>query len=1098
MFKLFNFNKFLIIKEQKNFYFKIKMIIYIYIIFFILFSLIFNYDFVPLNSYIPTFFEFKDDIREYYYKFSHLDENADMILNFGLGQEFTTKVFFYEKEEQIKKDSEGNFIDYNLAFNISSKTIIIKSENLSKIENYFIIFQEKKYYYKDFLTIHNDGDIIKLNSNAPFFIKQFYKYNNYTFEFSKPKDKLISIWLATKNNVFQESILIYINDNLTESIDENNFYKNYSKGEEDMNFKIIIINKENEYSLIDQTFLIYESENNVTLLENNNNIELNYVSPTTFNFYIDINDYDYKEENIVTFNFDTQVYIHKMLNYIYAKVIEVEKISDDYLLQNLPNENDNQFNYTLSPNSFNSYQLFFRKNLISNDEKKVYLIITLNIQNNEEEKYFIHKNLSVTYGERMKNIELNNSIFIQNLTFILYNYMTVLLKLNFENNSEFAFLLNSDKDSFYLYNNSLFYQDNETYINKYCILKKLQVINKNYKDYNSVILVFFSSKQEIKLTIESTLSDIYYIDDFYKPVKSFSKELLNCNKMFYYIGNYDVESKELMFYFEEIYGNFTVYYKNNTIDTDDNILIVSEKDKNEYKIKNKTFILKTFYDIVGFQCEYPGYFNAYIYNNEIEKTFEEFSRNFIFFYKNTQREYSLPQTNQLNLELYSPLKKQINITIKDEPIVLNETQLFYRHSFDDTKDIYLLISSFSTCLIDIRISQNNLYKEINEGLSENVKDRFLILNFKNSIDYKSVNLEIKRNKKDIKFSYYLGKGDYNFAPLPNASFYEFIKSDLNLIFSNPYDKYPHGQSLDESDNYFLAIQIESSEEIDNNINLVYNLKETYEEMKLNEIIEFSPEQNKKLKLNINKDIKEMKLISHSCDNKNDIKKINIYQNDDIINEFYPKIEHFQYNTITNYNISNILLGVEYNNNETYHGIQLMYFTEGFEPKQIDDINKNPLNINKKKNKISWDKIENFDDVKYEIYIIKNDSNFSNLIDNDCFLIDSKNLNSEEIIIKHSKNNNLEINDIHKISKINVVACINYNNIPLRVIYHSIEYNPENHHSYLWFYITFPIVLIVVIFIVLFLLKGKKLSKSYDIEKIPHQKLIDDDSYNKLN
>ena len=108
------------------------------------------------------------------------------------------------------------------------------------------------------------------------------------------------------------------------------------------------------------------------------------------------------------------------------------------------------------------------------------------------------------------------------------------------------------------------------------------------------------------------------------------------------------------------------------------------------------------------------------------------------------------------------------------------------------------------------------------------------------------------------------------------------------------------------------------------------------------------------------------------------------------------------------------------------------------------------------------------------------------------------MNSEEIIIKHSKNNNLEINDIHKISKINVVACINYNNIPLRVIYHSIEYNPENHHSYLWFYITFPIVLIVVIFIVLFLLKGKKLSKSYDIEKIPHQKLIDDDSYNKLN
>ena len=1076
------------------------MIIFSYL-FFILFSLIFNYEFIQLNSYISTFFEFNDVKREYYYKFSHLDENADMILNFGLGQEFTTKVFFYESENQIQKDSDDNYINYNLTFNISSKTIIIKSEELRKIENYYIIFQEKNYYYKDYLTIHNDGDIVKLNSNAPFYIKQFYKYNNYTFEFLKPKDKLISIWLATKNDSFQENILIYINDMLVESFDENNFYRNYSKSEEDMNFKIIIINEENEYSLIDQTLLIYQSEMNVTLLEENNNTEFNYISPTTFNFYIDINDYNYKEENIVTFNFDTKVYIKKMLKYIYAKVIEAEEINDDYLLKNLPNEDDNQFNYKLSPNSFNSYQLFFRKNLIPKNDKKVYLIITLNIQKNETEQYFIHKNLSVTYGKRMQIIDLKNEIFIQNQTFILNNYMTLLFKINFENNSDYAFLINSNNESFYLYNNSLFYNDNETIINKKFTLNKLQVINKNYKDYNSVILLFFSLKQEIKLIFESTLSDIYYRNDKYKPVKSFSKELLNCNKTFYYIGNYDIESKELMLYFEELYGNFTVYYKNNTLDTDDNILIVSEKDKNEYIIKNKTFILNTFYDIVGFQCEYPGYFNAYIYNNDDEKILENYSRNFIFYLKSTHREYSLPQINDLTLELYSPLKKEINITIRDKDIVLNETQLFYRDLFDDTQDIYLLITSFSACLIDIKISQNNLYKEINEGDSENVNDKYLILNFNNSYDYKNVNLQIKRNNDDIKFSYYLGKGDYNFAPLPNSSFYEFIESDLNLTFSNPYDKYPHINSFNESENYFLAIQIESSEEISNNITLIYNLVENYEEMKSNEIIEFSPEQNKKLKLNINKDIKEIKLISHSCNynnSKNDIKKINIYQNDDIITEYYPNLEPYQLKTIKNYNISNILLEVEYNVNETYHGIELMYFTEDFDQKQIDIINKNPLKIKNKKNKISWDKIENFKDVVYEIYIIKNESKFSNLMNNDCFLFNSKKLNSEEIIIKNSKKNEIEINDIYNLSIINVVACINYNNIPLRVIYHSIEFNSKKYKkkSYLWFYITFPIVLIIVIIIILILLKGKK---STDIEDIPHQKLIDDELYpDKLN
>ena len=231
--------------------------------------------------------------------------------------------------------------------------------------------------------------------------------------------------------------------------------------------------------------------------------------------------------------------------------------------------------------------------------------------------------------------------------------------------------------------------------------------------------------------------------------------------------------------------------------------------------------------------------------------------------------------------------------------------------------------------------------------------------------------------------------------------------------------------------------------------------------------------------------------------KNDIKKINIYQNDDIITEYYPNLEPYQLKTIKNYNISNILLEVEYNVNETYHGIELMYFTEDFDQKQIDIINKNPLKIKNKKNKISWDKIENFKDVVYEIYIIKNESNFSNLMNNDCFLFNSKKLNSEEIII-NSKKNEIEINDIYNLSIINVVACINYNNIPLRIIYHSIEFNSKKYKkkSYLWFYITFPIVLIIVIIIILILLKGKK---STDIEDIPHQKLIDDEQYpDKLN
>ena len=116
----------------------------------------------------------------------------------------------------------------------------------------------------------------------------------------------------------------------------------------------------------------------------------------------------------------------------------------------------------------------------------------------------------------------------------------------------------------------------------------------------------------------------------------------------------------------------------------------------------------------------------------------------------------------------------------------------------------------------------------------------------------------------------------------------------------------------------------------------------------------------------------------------------------------------------------------------------------------------------------------------ELYYFDIESNYSNYLENDCFLKSFKGDNKiNRKNLKDDSKNGFYETDKSEFTfekqgkyKINVVAIIN-DKIQYRIVYKSQNYDSDlENGSYLWFYITLPLVLIFVIVLIYLLLRGK--------------------------
>ena len=305
---------------------KIKINIQIFLILFFIsitlekFSVPSKDSFVPIGSNTFTLMELKEGQRELYYTFENKFDNSDVVVNLKKAKQYTTHLYFYDSYENIKINSDGEYINFLEDLDLSEKLLYIKG---SQKKTYYIVIKDiGGYSTKDYFSIYNEQDVIELKQDEPFTINLFLSQNLYTFTFTGEKDEIIALDMNINNKDFSETILIKLND---EDIYKGERNKGLIKLNEDKTtggtYKVYLSSTNEEvYTPIKSSIVLYKEKDGVIKLEPEQEVKLFYVNSKTFSFYVDIDDYELNEENIITFKYSHIASSCKLIEYCYVKI----------------------------------------------------------------------------------------------------------------------------------------------------------------------------------------------------------------------------------------------------------------------------------------------------------------------------------------------------------------------------------------------------------------------------------------------------------------------------------------------------------------------------------------------------------------------------------------------------------------------------------------------------------------------------------------------------------------------------------------------------------------------------------------------------------
>ena len=155
-------------------------------------------------------------------------------------------------------------------------------------------------------------------------------------------------------------------------------------------------------------------------------------------------------------------------------------------------------------------------------------------------------------------------------------------------------------------------------------------------------------------------------------------------------------------------------------------------------------------------------------------------------------------------------------------------------------------------------------------------------------------------------------------------------------------------------------------------------------------------------------------------------------------------------------------------------------------KKIDNIekyNQNNLKVTMdSKGNINFDSI-NGNNITYEIYITNSTSNYKNLFENDCFLIEKKkkiknneNITEGSILLYEVKKNSYKLSDIKGNYLINVVAIDNEYN--MRIVYKSFQFNKPKARVWIVVLICFICIIVFTTFALIFFRYRKNKRNDY--------------------
>ena len=1006
--------------------------------------------FIPIEHGVPTLIELTDTKNEIYFSFENKFDSSDIAINIKNAHQYTTSMYFYDSYENIKTDKNGEYINFMKELDLSEKLHYISS---TKKNTYYIIIKDSgNYATKDYITIFNENDTIELKEDQPFLIPMFFQNNKYTFSFKGEKDEYINLDININDKTFSESIIIKKNGVEVEQAEKNKGIITLNEDKEEGEYIIYIASTYGEiYKNIESYIILRKSKNKVRLLEPEKEINLYYSNTNDLFFYINLDKYELNEENIITFKMSHNASKNKLIQYCYAKNMNFMEFNEDKIISKMVSHEEESESFFNRLNTLDIiYHLYYKRTQPIEENTISLLLIHCNIQIDDEvyfepEKISIFPSLQASIIDFSEKEKINEKVSLKEYTPKIYK-IKIPIKENIDDNKlSYVFYTSSKIQT--IYENTMLNSDygNEELMQIYAISNNQL---KNEKEKNKIIYIkIFGGEQEINFRAESTESEINYIHGDSRLYKTISQQHLNCGDSFYLIGSYSFLASDSYFFLEEIYGKYDLYYKNEILDNDTDILT---NGNNNYLIDSKLGNLTSTFDIIELKCQNPGYFNLYILKNESIQTLVLYQRQVAIVQKGSISiqipEIKEGQTN-INLEISTPLGKEIEIKTDKGNTKLDNNHRYYQVQYNKdsyNKNIALNILEDFT-VISTRLTDNNLY-QIVEKTSAKINEENILFVLKNEKNYKNVNITIDRVRKDYTFTIF--KGDINYGIDMILSGYDTIplssnKYLINIILSNPYIKSDSMKSDKEESPFYIAFHVDDPEGYQKDISVKYNDIDQYEEWE-NLIIKTLPvSENKKYNLKIDKEVKKLSILYQSCGNS--LKEINLYSYDDLINNFKNK-NRFNIKVFNNYLIPEQIEPVFINDEGNNHtGAQISLLLNEISQKDIDDLYNDNINkISQNGKVLKWNQLKGAKE--YTIYIFNKNNKDLKYIENICYLDYIKNKKIEignetdptYIGIYTTQSNSYNIKE-EGVYNVTVVANLE-GNIPLKYIFKEFVYD----------------------------------------------------------
>ena len=681
----------------------------------------------------------------------------------------------------------------------------------------------------------------------------------------------------------------------------------------------------------------------------------------------------------------------------------------------------------------------------------------------------------------------------------------------------------------------------------------LYIIPLNTTNSKNIIFTFTSYSSNIIFYYQFLPTSKIYSNFGLRPSKSVNIDMQLCDESpIFYIGeNEGTDQKVLSIKSLEglLEDNIQIYYKNSLpkyYDLSDTMILPNDSKK--YEINNiKYFVVNDNYDLMNITCKIPTLIKLQFIEQFVPYYLES-DKNYIFTVKGSNN-LKLPFINQNHTDFYLYFTtsytynhSDIFVTIFDKNYTFNENKnLFVKLlnlNISESETIINIQSNLDNeSIIELKIKSSvdeRNYKElINDNYNINDSNIYFLL--KNNSDYSKVKITIENIINDfyIQFNSFKNKDEINYlSSVYNSYDYDFYLFDslknyglISLEINNPYlraiEKNKNDNINEDVDLYYYFAL--STSNINMNLNYIINIeyvKNNYDEnstlINLNEIGLVNYVNNSIL--NIDK-INDKKILvyfkSNNLSEKDEIQikhfndilysyKFNenkIYDITKLINK-YKKGVYVSYlkneKNKLNINENTLEISFDYLQNETNFDKIFNY---------INDFNSMKYNISfdSKDKIIKWDNISTYnfnnimnkENILYNIYIIRKDYKYINLIENDGFLYEIMKTNysdANNVFIFNSTKNNINFDNIGTF-KVIIIADLN-NPINMRIQYKPIEFSNKSKSKYLIikiiFIIIFVLIIIIIVYYVIVYFKNKNIKNIFnkDFDSNKKNKLID--------